>query len=566
MGKEKRKGVSRTRTLQKSAVKIPSATRVPSALRASKSGPVRYGGETVPPGGADECDLVLVEDPDRLRRLLVQAGADPERDISSKIVLPGRVRLVVAWFDAEAPASSSTRAAEHAASLRADGERVRLRLDLVGAVHRQRIVLEVARNVHASSFVGSRGVRRGEQPEPEEPLPPIVFYTAGSAAAGGELERLAGTVARAADLENEPSNFLGPPELALAVRRWFEDDESPAVRARVKVSVLDKRALERLGMGLVLGVGRGGEKPPCMILLECIGGRAPLGPPSRGRRRPLVALVGKGVTYDAGGMAIKPGGSMYGMHGDKSGAAVAAAVMRHLVAGSETLPYDLVALLPAVENLVSERAVRPGDVLTAYSGATVEVVNPDAEGRLIMADAMAFAGDRYRPDVVVDFATLTGTSQSVHPDATAVFYAESDAVSAQVQAAGEATGERVWRMPPWGEYAYHTDSPVANARNDGWSSPAGGYMAAMFLRRFVPSSCGPAAWVHVDIGRNALDSASSAGPFVGAGVALGVRIVEALGAGAAGGLKPSSSPPKIAGYKAHSTPLPATFERSPSSH
>jgi leucyl aminopeptidase len=188
---------------------------------------------------------------------------------------------------------------------------------------------------------------------------------------------------------------------------------------------------------------------------------------------------------------------------------------------------DLIAVLPFVENLVNEKAVRPGDILTAYGGTKVEVVDPDAEGRLILADALAYVGEEFKPDVIVDIATLTKTAALVHPDVTAMFYAEDPKLAELVRVAGETTGERTWQMPPWPEHAYHVSSSVADVRNYGWESHAGGFMAAMFLRHFVPESCGPKRWIHIDLSKNTQNDASAV-PFVGCGVALGIEIVKNL--------------------------------------
>jgi leucyl aminopeptidase len=330
----------------------------------------------------------------------------------------------------------------------------------------------------------------------------------GPPAAAATMQRMAELASDAADLENAPSNLFGPPDMAaLMTSTWRRASK------RVKVRVLDARALAKAGMGLLLGVGKGGEKPPCMVVLECIRGGA-----KKDARRRLMALVGKGITYDTGGLALKPLRGMYGQHGDKSGAAVAAAVFRGMVEAADG-DWDFVALLPMAENLVSARSVRPGDVLTACDGTTVEVVNPDAEGRLVLADAMAYAARAYAPDAMIDFATLT-----------AAIFTQNEVLADAAAAAGEATGERVWRMPPWDEYSYETDSPVADTRNSGWSSSAEGYMASLFLRRFVPPSC-QGRWLHVDIAKNEASGTSpgaGTGPFVGSGVALGLQLCARL--------------------------------------
>ena len=445
------------------------------------------------PGGA--CELVVVEDEAELKRELKRRGLD-DRNVAVKVVVGKASRSVVFWFDASRPSSSAARLGATAAALRKDGERVEMNLAALSPALRARAVHAVAKAAYV--FVPpAGGTNDATGPRVE---------VAGFGPGAVEVVRIAELAAWAADIENAPSNRVGPPELAELLRRGVARSE-----------VLDERELARIGAGLLLGVGRGGEKAPRMVVLRSSS--------SGGKKKKMIALVGKGITFDAGGLALKPRSGMYGQHGDKSGAAVAAAVFRLLA--SDAAPVDLVAILPLAENLVSARSVRPGDVLTACDGTTVEVVDPDAEGRLVMADAIAYAAREFAPDAIVDFATLTRTAEMMHPDATAAVYAHDDAVAAAVAAAGEACGERVWRMPPWDEYDYETDSAVADARNAGWNTAADGYMAAMFLRRFVPPSCRD-RWVHIDIAKNeasGVGPSSGSGPFVGSGVALGVGAV-----------------------------------------
>jgi leucyl aminopeptidase len=452
---------------------------------------------------ASSCELLAIEDEGELSRELKERGLDA-RNVAVKVVASG-VRSVVFWFDPERVSSSAARLGVAAAALRADGERVTLRLDRLSPDNRLRAAVAVAKAAYVFRRKNSKDI-----------APPPVDVFGGVAQLRG-FGRVAEMTAWAADVENAPSNAVGPPELA---RMIVERCCPPGCRSRV----IGAAELARLGFGLLLGVGRGGEKPPCAVVLST----------PRRRGHPLVALVGKGITYDAGGIALKPLSSMHGQHGDKSGAAVAAAVFRlHAERPASERGFDLVAVLPIAENLVSAKSVRPGDVLTAFDGTTVEVVNPDAEGRLVLADAIAFACKTFKPDALIDFATLTHTAETMHPDASAAVFAERDEVARACEEAGEACGERVLRLPKWTEYGYETDSPVADARNSGWATKADGYMAAMFLRRFVaPEALRRDGWVHVDFGKNeatGTSPASGTGPFVGTGVALGVLIASALG-------------------------------------
>ena len=462
-----------------------------------------------------ECEVLVVQDPERLKAVLRAAGLDERNDVAVKAVTKAcgrsssRRRVVVLWFDGERPATYAAKVADSVAQLRGDGDRAMLDLSDVEERHRSRIVVAVAKACLPD--LGS--------------LPPVKFYAAGSEPLGHELERICRLAAAAAALENEPSNAVGPAELAERAIAIVRSGGPMPPGRRLTARVLTAADLGREKMGLLLGVGRGGEKRPCMAAIELRfgGGR---------KKRPIVALVGKGVTFDSGGLAIKSLNGMYGQHGDKTGATVAASVLAYFATAKGTPPFDLVALLPAAENLVSAASTRPGDVHVACDGQRVEVVNPDAEGRLLLADAIAYAGRRYAAHACVDFATLTHTGALVHPDCTAVYYTQDEAAAAAVQAAGEETGERVWRMPPWSEYDYAVRSLATSAdlRNSGWASHADGYMAALFLRRFLPASCGD-RWLHVDISKNeatGTQQASGSGPFVGAGVALGVRALERM--------------------------------------
>lgn len=453
-------------------------------------------------GSEKDCDVVLISDYPKLERVLKEAGADPKRDVAVKVVLPNKVRMIVVWFDPDAPSTSSARVAEHVSSLLTSGEHdIRLRLDDVNHVHHERIVLDSVKASYAALF--------------NEVRPKLLFsaYLGKTTdKAASHLEEVAKGIVFAAELENRPSNLVGPPQMAEALRSEFKG-------SRVNVKIIDSKGIKKMGMGLVHGIGKSGERPPCVVVLSLSNSNA-----KRANKR-TIALLGKGVTYDAGGMTLKSADSMYGMHGDKSGAAVVAAIVRFFESHVDMLGNtDIVAVLPFVENLVNEKAVRPGDVLTAYGGTTVEIVDPDAEGRLILADALAYVGHAFKPDFIVDIATLTKTAELVHPDLTAVFYAEDPKIAEMVRLAGESTGERTWQMPPWHEVSYHVSSSVAEIKNYGWASQAGGFMAAMFLRHFVPKSCGPKGWVHIDLSKNTVDDASGV-PFVGCGVALGIRVV-----------------------------------------
>lgn len=430
----------------------------------------------------------MVQDADALAEALEARGLD-DRNVSVKVVVDGR-RSVVFWFDPERPSGSCARLGAAVAELRADGERVKVRLERLAPPNRLRAAVAVAKAAMVLDD-DDEGASR-------------VAITGGGAQLSG-FDRVAEMTAWAARTENVPSNRMGPDDLARAV---VAACCPPGCRA----DVVDAGELARMGFGLLVGVGRAGDKPPCAVVLTT----------PRRRGTPLLALVGKGITYDTGGLALKPADSMHGMHGDKTGAVVAAAVFRLHAERGDACPFDLVAVLPMADNLIGPNAIRPGDVLTAFDGTTVEVVNPDAEGRLVLADAIAYACETHRPDALIDFATLTHTSELVHPDATAVVFAESDEVALACERAGETCGERVWRLPKWTEYDLETRSAVADLRNAGWATKADGYMASLFIRRFVVSPRD--RWAHVDL-RMVNDAR---GRFVGAGVAFGTLLASRL--------------------------------------
>jgi leucyl aminopeptidase len=282
-------------------------------------------------------------------------------------------------------------------------------------------------------------------------------------------------VALARDLVNEPGNIKSPDFLAqqaLAVAR----------EAGLKCTVLGKKELEDEGLGAVLGVAQGSVREPRLIVLEYQGGNSDARP---------VALVGKGVVFDAGGISLKPAEKMDEMKTDMAGGA---AVLGTLMAAALLkLPVNLVGIVPAVENLPSGSAIRPGDILNSLSGRTIEVLNTDAEGRLILADALTYA-KRFNPRVVIDLATLTGACViALGHHATAVL-GNHNGLIRQLIRAGEQTGERLWQLPLWEDYANQIKSEIADVKNIG-GRPAGTITAAAFLQKFA----GDFTWAHLDI-------------------------------------------------------------------
>jgi leucyl aminopeptidase len=294
---------------------------------------------------------------------------------------------------------------------------------------------------------------------------------------------------RARDLSNAPPNEMPPAALASAAR-------AAAREADLRCRVLRPGELERKGLGALLAVGQGSAHPPCLIVLEHKGR-------GRSKDRPPVCLVGKGITFDSGGLSLKPAAPMLDMKHDMSGAATVIAVMRAV--GLLGLPDPVVGVIAAAENMPSGTAYRPSDILTAGSGKTIEVVNTDAEGRLVLADALYHAIDSFAPCAVVDVATLTGSAMMAFgPWATAAL-GNDDRVIDGLRAAGDAAGERIWPMPLLPEHHQAIKSTVADIKNSGGPS-AGVSTAAAFLAEFV----GDTPWAHLDIAGTGWASTRSA--------------------------------------------------------
>ncbi|MEK9151171.1 MAG: leucyl aminopeptidase [Patescibacteria group bacterium] len=253
----------------------------------------------------------------------------------------------------------------------------------------------------------------------------------------------------------------------------------------VKYSVLDERAMKRLKMGGVLGVGKGSEAKPCFIILEYFGA-------SDKKEKPVV-LIGKGVTFDTGGINLKPSDSTLGMNMDMSGGA---AVIHALAAAARLkLKKNIIVLVPAVENMMSGSSYRPGDVLRSMSGKTIEVQNTDAEGRIILADALTYA-KRYQPSLVVDVATLTGAALVALGERATALFTQDEKLEQIFRHLGEESGDYVWPLPLWDEYDTEIKGTFGDVANVGKTRWGGAITAAAFLKQFVDDAY---PWVHLDI-------------------------------------------------------------------
>jgi leucyl aminopeptidase len=303
--------------------------------------------------------------------------------------------------------------------------------------------------------------------------------------AWAEREAIAEGVIIARDLVNEPPNVLYPEEFA---RR-----ASALRKAGVQIEILDEKAMTKLGMRALLGVGQGSERESRVVIMRWNGGKKGEAP---------VAFIGKGVCFDTGGISIKPAASMEDMKGDMGGAACVVGLMHALA--TRKAKVNVVGAIGVVENMPDGNAQRPGDIVTSMSGQTIEIINTDAEGRLVLADVLWHVAKKFKPKFMVDLATLTGAIIVALGQEYAGLFSNDDKLSERLTKAGEATGEKVWRMPLAPEYDKMIDSKFADVKNTG-GRYGGAITAAQFLQRFVDKT----PWAHLDIAGTGMGSPST---------------------------------------------------------
>ncbi len=290
----------------------------------------------------------------------------------------------------------------------------------------------------------------------------------------------------ARDLGNLPPNLCTPAYLAEQARALGRSH-------KLKVSVLERKDMEKLGMGSLLSVSNGSREPPKLITIEHRGSK---------QQKPVV-LVGKGVTFDTGGISLKPAAEMDEMKYDMSGAGSVLGTMR--AAAAMKLPLNVVGVIPTTENMPGGNASRPGDIVTSMSGQTIEILNTDAEGRLILCDALTYS-ERFEPAAVIDIATLTGACVIALGHVTSGLFANDDKLAHEVLAAGQKSWDRAWHMPAWEDYQEQLRSNFADMANIG-GRPAGSITAACFLARFAKNF----KWAHLDIAGTAWKSGREKG-------------------------------------------------------
>ncbi len=346
-------------------------------------------------------------------------------------------------------------------------------------------------------FAAADGAYRadGLKSKPSKPatLKQITFITLDKPAA--ELKKTVAQTAAIAngmeltkDLANLPGNICTPTYLAAKALALSK------AHKKIKTTVLEKKDMEKLGMGSFLSVTRGSAQPPKLITMEYNGGAKTQKP---------IALVGKGITFDTGGISLKPGADMDEMKYDMSGAA---SVFGTLQAIAEMeLPINVVGVIPTCENMPSSTATKPGDIVTSMSGQTIEILNTDAEGRLILCDALTYTA-KFKPDTVIDIATLTGACVIALGHVASGMFANEDKLAQELIAAGEQSHDRIWQLPLWDDYQPLLDSNFADIANIG--GRAGGTItAACFLSRFTKDY----RWAHLDIAGTANKSGKDKG-------------------------------------------------------
>ncbi|MFN3657945.1 MAG: leucyl aminopeptidase [Pseudolabrys sp.] len=339
--------------------------------------------------------------------------------------------------------------------------------------------------LRAYAFDRYKTKRKAEDKPPEKRS---VTVATGDVAAARKAfaprEGVAGGVVLARDLVNEPANVLFPEEFA---RR-----ASALKKAGVAIEVLDVKAMKKLGMNALLGVGQGSSRESRVVVMRWNGGKTGEAP---------VAFIGKGVCFDTGGISIKPAASMEDMKGDMAGAACVTGLMQALAARKARV--NAVGVIGVVENMPDGNAQRPGDIVKSMSGQTIEIINTDAEGRLVLADVIWYTAQRFKPKFMIDLATLTGAIIVALGQEYAGMFANNDELAERLRQAGEETGEKVWRMPLAPEYDKMIDSKFADMKNTGGSRWGGAITAAQFIKRYVDDKT---PWAHLDIAGTGFDS------------------------------------------------------------
>jgi leucyl aminopeptidase len=360
--------------------------------------------------------------------------------------------------------------------------------DLPGGAVKPESLAELAlgMRLRAYRFDRYKTKRKDEEEKPAETEVTIaVANVAPVRKAYAAREAVANGVDFARDLVNEPANVLYPVE--------FAERALTLKKLGVAVEVLDVAAMKKLGMNTLLGVAQGSENEPRFVVMRWNGGKKGTNP---------IAFIGKGVCFDTGGISIKPAGSMEDMKGDMAGAACVVGLMQTLAARKAKV--NVVGAIGIVENSVDGKSQRPGDIVTTMSGQTIEVINTDAEGRLVLADVLHYVNTRFKPKFMIDLATLTGAIIIALGHEYAGLFSNDDRLADRLIKAGRQTGEKLWRMPVGPEFDKQIESKFADMKNVG-GRPAGSCTAALILSRFVEKT----PWAHLDIAGTGMGSAQN---------------------------------------------------------
>jgi leucyl aminopeptidase len=393
-----------------------------------------------------------------------------------------------------------------AGKLRPGGEAVTIIAELPSGAMKPEQAAAIASGVRLRAYKFDRYKTRKKDGD-DAPLSSEISLAVGDVGAARKAfapeDHIVDGVIVARDLVNEPPNVLFPVEFA---RR-----ASGLRKLGVDIDVLDVKAMRKLGMGALLGVGQGSTQPSRTVVMRWNGGKKGDQP---------IAFIGKGVCFDTGGISIKPSASMEDMKGDMGGAACVVGLM-HALAGRKARA-NVIGAIGVVENMPDGNAQRPGDIVTSMSGQTIEIINTDAEGRLVLADVLWYVAKKFKPKFMIDLATLTGAILVALGAEYAGLFSNSDQLAERLTSVGQETGERVWRMPLGPEYDKQIDSQFADMKNTGTRN-GGSITAAQFLQRFVDDI----PWAHLDIAGTAM-GAPKTDINQSWGSGYGVRLLERL--------------------------------------
>ena len=404
-----------------------------------------------------------------------------------------------------------TLGAQIAARLQASGEAsavIEIDVPKGSKVKKGELAAHLAFGVKLRSYAFNK-YRTKNLDEFDKKLATVKLATADVAAAKkayAGLAAVADGIFLARDLVNEPPNILYPVEFARRAKAQLS-------KLGVKVEILGEAEMKKQGFGALLGVGQGSARESQLVVMQWNGGKKGGKP---------VALVGKGVCFDSGGLSLKPGGAMMGMKGDMAGAAAVTGTM--LALASRKARVNAVGVIGLVENMPGGDATRPDDVLTTLSGQTVEVLNTDAEGRLVLADALTYTQRRFAPKFVIDLATLTGAIVQALGFEHAGVFSNDDQLVQRIQSAGRYTGERVWQLPLDPFYDKMIKSKIADMKNIGGAN-SGSITAAQFLKRFIEKDT---PWAHLDIAGVAWQDGEQKPAIPSWGTGWGVRLLNRM--------------------------------------